>query len=192
MGPAATANDFAFKIDGQGVIFFHFSRDFGRVVPGFQALELDFTHQGVGGKRFAHRGGKALFQPDQVEHVADVQQAQELVLGHDFAESPKALGLVVVVHPRLGVGGELVGAHGPDVGQVGRIPAGLLIGLHGRGQAFEKFRIRMGGVLHMRGGAVMKAQLRGKIEAIRACLDCDFGHVGLLELGLRPRPHRGA
>ena len=149
--------------------------DLGTIVPGLEAGEDGLGDQFVLGEFFADGSGKVLFEPDQVEDVADVEQAEELVFGHDlavFAETGR-FEIVVLVHGR-GLRIKILERQRSDVRHIGSISLRLFVGLKMLGKSLEilffAFTGRIGRV------AVVEPQLGNMLKAVRGTFDCNSGH----------------
>ncbi len=92
VGAAAAAHELAPQGEGQGVLLGHGLQQVGLGMALFQTGELLLAQDGILGQPGGHRRGKALLQPDEIEHVANVQEAEKLVLGHDLPNRPKRPG----------------------------------------------------------------------------------------------------
>ena len=139
---AAAARQLAFRVEGQGVLFFHHVQNVRLRASFFQPGQLFFPDYGVLGQLFRNGGGEAFFQPDEVKNVADVHEPEEFVFGHDFTERAETLRRTQIVDPRRGSLFELVDAHGADIGFVGRVGLRFLIGLGVLRQCAQEFGIR--------------------------------------------------
>ena len=180
MGAATAAHDPAFMIERQGMVLFHHIRDLRGRMALFQPSQLFRPQHGIPGKTLGDPGGKAFFQPDEVEDVTDVHEPEQLVLGHDLAELSEAGRLAGMFRPGTGRCLQLIDAHGADIGLVGRVGLRLFIGLGLRLQRLQKARITPGAAFLDRRPAIVQRQLGSKIQAVGRGLDADSIHGAFL------------
>ena len=174
---AAAARQLAFRVEGQGVLFFHHVQNVRLRASFFQPGHLFFPDYGVLGQLFRNGGGEAFFQPDEVKNVADVHEPEEFVFGHDFTERAETLRRTQIVDPRRGSLFELVDAHGADIGFVGRVGLRFLIGLGVLRQCAQEFGIRFALALLSGRAAVVQGQFGGEVQAVGCGLDASCGHI---------------
>ncbi|OPZ61899.1 MAG: hypothetical protein BWY88_00051 [Synergistetes bacterium ADurb.Bin520] len=175
--PTTAPHHLPLEVHRQGVGLRHFLLDLLPRVPLFQPGQDVRAHQGMDRELLPHPGGKGRFQPEKVEDVADVHEAQKLVLGHDFAKGPKAGSpRQAMIGPGRGVGRQGVQVEAPDVGLVRGILPGLVIALKVARQGLQELRFPLGFALHEGGVAVVISQLGGVVQTVGIALDGNFGH----------------
>ena len=177
---ADAADDLATEVQGQGLTILDLRFDVGQVLHVFgphHALDDRLRDDGVLRQLGADGLRKTLLQPDELELVAGGDQPQELVLRHDLAELAVALCVAQAV---LGPGGlgllERLVAQAADVGLVGSIVQGLLVGLKVLGQSFDVLLLLAAVAGFVGGAAVVAPRLGRVVQTIGIALDSYRGH----------------
>ena len=178
MAATAAAHDLAAAVQGQRMFIVDMRLNFRGFMPGLKAGNLHGTDDGVAFQLCLHGRGKVLFQPDQIKDVADVQQGQKFIFGHDFAVmAVTRRAFRKMLHARTHhrrKGGHVQRA---DIGQIGRIAAHDVITRNLCRQIGQERGIRLGDPFLPRRRAVMKPQFGCVVEAIGCAPDTDICHM---------------
>ena len=114
-----------------------------------------------------NRFGKRFFEPYEVENVAYIEQADELILGHYFAKASETGMRSGILPPGPRAGFEFIERHRTRIRQVWRISGRSKVILDGAGETAYELRFSALLTFRIRGIAVIPPQFGRIVQAVR-------------------------